>query len=587
MQSDRLAHDFLRKVEHNLEYHFQPIVNMAHGGIYGFEALLRGYQTLGFETVQDLIGYAAGIGVLDSVETYLQSEALRAFAPLRARFGGRLFYNVDPRSLSAGSLAPSRLSGLLEVAGLDPSGMFLELSEVHDFSNPEASRALEDYRHQGFGFAVDDFGTGYSGLKLLYESKPGVVKIDRFFINDISTSEKRRLFVATVVKLAHVLGSTVVAEGVETEREFLTCKEIGCDLVQGYFVAEPSDQTTAFENVTAKVQTVARRDRRRHRDDAPIIQEQIRALPALRIDAEMHAVLEAFRGNRDHAYFPVVDHEDAPVGLVCAKDLETYLSRPDDDEQMTGPNGGSTLREFVTPCPTAQLCEPIEKVLEIFAVNDAPTGLLVVDQQRYVGFLSANALLKVMNEKNVARACDENALTRLPGSLSMNHFLSGALDCPGSAWAMVYFDFNDFKPFNDQFGFRQGDRAILLFAEMMTKRLGRHAAFLGHVGGDDFFAGFQDIDFAVVEDLVRNLLSDFNSDVADFCPTEARERGYIMARDRSGVRRRFDLLSCSAGVVELPANSSCLSLDGLADTIAQAKDSAKSAEDGMAVVHAE
>ena len=152
---------------------------------------------------------------------------------------------------------------------------------------------------------------------------------------------------------------------------------------------------------------------------------------------------------------------------------------------------------------------------------------------------------------------------------------------------MVYFDFNDFKPFNDQFGFRQGDRAIQLFAEMMTKRLGRHATFIGHIGGDDFFAGFRDVDFELVECLVRDLLSDFKSDVADFCPTEARERGYIMARDRSGVRRRFNLLSCSAGVVELPANSSSLTLDCLADKIGQAKETAKSAEDGMVVVLAE
>ena len=108
----------------------------------------------------------------------------------------------------------------------------MELSESNDFL---AVRHLEDSlqlcTEYGFKLAIDDFGRGFSEVQMLFGYQPDFIKIDRFFISGLADDSKKRLFVSSIVNLAHVLGVIVLAEGVETEREFLACKSIGCDIL--------------------------------------------------------------------------------------------------------------------------------------------------------------------------------------------------------------------------------------------------------------------------------------------------------------------------------------------------------------------
>ena len=101
--------------------------------------------------------------------------------------------------------------------------------------------------------------------------------------------------------------------------------------------------------------------------------------------------------------------------------------------------------------------------------------------------LSAASLLRVINENSLAQARDCNPLTKLAGNSSIASYVSEA--CPNTAedFVLAYMDLDNFKAFNDAYGFRQGDRAILLFAELMRKQFQQDNIFLGHVGGDDFF----------------------------------------------------------------------------------------------------
>src|SRR3546814_8596416 len=86
--------------------------------------------------------------------------------------------------------------------------------------------------------ALDDFCQGYSRLRLLHEHQPDYVKIDRYFISGISAEPKKRLFLSRIVDVMHVLGICMIAEGVETEAEFRTCKDLGFDLAQGFLVQD-------------------------------------------------------------------------------------------------------------------------------------------------------------------------------------------------------------------------------------------------------------------------------------------------------------------------------------------------------------
>ena len=107
---------------------------------------------------------------------------------------------------------------------------------------------------------------------------------------------------------------------------------------------------------------------------------------------------------------------------------------------------------------------------------------------------------------------------------------------------LAYFDFDNFKPFNDTYGFRLGDRAILLFAELMAKVLPRDTCFVGHIGGDDFFAGFRGTAFEEAERHCTELVDTFRRDVESFYDDDTRRRGFIVGHDRQGHAADFPLI---------------------------------------------
>lgn len=224
-----------------LHFAFQPIVDVHTGSAFGYEALLRGWEDYGFASPHALFDSAFRNGTLHTVDVELRSRALEAFCRISGRDETMLFYNLDQRVLDAPDYEPGKTREVAAQFGVDPGSICLEISERHDAaSSRQVSAILEQYREQGFLLALDDYGTGYSGLQLLYQSEPHFIKIDRFFIADISRSERKWAFVANVVSLAKQMGVTVIGEGVETAQDMRVCREVGCDLLQGYYIQRPT-----------------------------------------------------------------------------------------------------------------------------------------------------------------------------------------------------------------------------------------------------------------------------------------------------------------------------------------------------------
>ncbi len=220
---------------------FQPIVDINDGKVVAYESLLRDYKEAGFCSIDDFFDTAYEQGALYSIDIELRSKALKKLKPLyekRPEFG--LFYNLDNRILDMDDYEHGTTKSLLKFYGYDSSFITFEISEKHEFSSfIDAQTVFSTYSDQGFSIALDDFGTGFSGLKMLYYLDPQYIKIDRFFISDILKDKKKRLFVSNIVNIAHQSNIKVLAEGVETLDEFNVCKDIGCDLVQGYFIQRP------------------------------------------------------------------------------------------------------------------------------------------------------------------------------------------------------------------------------------------------------------------------------------------------------------------------------------------------------------
>ena len=576
---------FLSFLQERIDYAYQPIVNIRTGSCYGFEALLRGAEKMGFPSIQHLFDHAYQENLLHKADILLREKAIEKFSRLPFMRENKLFFNLDPRLLESPDYQPKQTLSVLERFGIDPRSICFELTERHDTSNiADSMRILQAYRTQSYRLAIDDFGTGFSGLKLLYDYQPDKIKIDRFFITGIERDPKKKLFVSTIVDLAHVLGIMVIAEGIETEAELVTCRDIGCDMAQGYFIARPTTELTALQPRYEHVAQLTLNDRRKARSTPRDTPQEIEFIQPLLVGSDMIEVFEAFRKNKDRTFFPVIDPQGEPLGIVREEALKDYIYSPYGRDLIHNRAYGKTLRDFVTSCPVAEASEDTTKILEIFAMAENNEGILIVADQRYVGFLSTTSMLRLINEKNIAVARDQNPLTKLPGNNSIHAYIATALTGTERACTLVYFDFDNFKPFNDAYGFRQGDRAILLFAELMQKQLGksRFDGFLGHIGGDDFFAAFDNHDAEEVTQWVRDLLATFRQDIASFYDAEAREHGYIEATDRQGEKRRFPLMACSAAVLHVPTGTRGDTPDAVLDQVARLKKQAKSDPSGLA-----
>lgn len=213
---------------------FQPIVDTAARSIHAYEALIRGARN---EPASQVLG-AIGVDLLHRFDDVARVEAIGLAARLGA--GAILNLNFLPRSIDD---PHSLLPGLLETAarhGFAPNRIVLEVTEGEVIDNYAGfADRINAYRSQGMRVAIDDFGAGYSGLNLLANFQPDELKLDMQLIRGIEGHGPRQAIVRAIVQACVDLGIDVIAEGVETEDEFLWFEEEGVTLFQGYFFARP------------------------------------------------------------------------------------------------------------------------------------------------------------------------------------------------------------------------------------------------------------------------------------------------------------------------------------------------------------
>jgi len=224
--------------QHAFEVYYQPQVDPMSNELCGMEALLRWrHPGRGSVPPSDFIplleetGLIVPVGewVLEQSCQQMQTWITDGFRPVR------MAVNLSPRQLMVPDLGRV-VRGILDHTGLSPELLELELTETTASLTMDAViEVLHELHAIGITTAIDDFGIGHSWLSRLRQFPVQTLKVDRSFISGIDQSPGDRAIVEAVVALGHVLGLTVVAEGVETERHIDLVRELGCDLAQGYY----------------------------------------------------------------------------------------------------------------------------------------------------------------------------------------------------------------------------------------------------------------------------------------------------------------------------------------------------------------
>jgi len=569
-----------------LTYAFQPIVQLRSGRCHGYEALLRGFDRIPFASAGELLDAAEAAGALGALETALHAKAVAAYHALTGWTEAKLFLNLDARLVGRPDspwLSP-------DAGGRRHTGIALEISErCPTAPGVSVEAAVDLYRRGGLGIAIDDFGVGFAGLRLLYEARPDYVKLDRFFIAGIDRDTRKRALVAAVVGHAHALGIQIVAEGIETTGEFYACRDLGCDFAQGFLLARPRTDLTGVAPLNAIVEELNRKDRRQPSEAHRRLSEVIERLPPLRVDSRKTDLLDYFKGDSSATIAPIVDEHDRPLGLIRERDLKRFVYSRFGGELLRNRGLGDRLDDLVVTIPVCDISTPLDRVIEAFSTDAADDGIVIVEGGAYAGVLSSGALLRLVHERNLAMATDQNPLTRLPGNAAIVRHIEGALADAARGHVLAYLDFDNFKPFNDNFGFRQGDRAILMFSERLKAwaagaGAGAGECFAGHIGGDDFFLGVSGGAEDEVLARLAELVAQFRSDAESLYDAATREAGGFLAKDRYGAVRSFPLLSASGVVVVVAPGPHGLTPDAVNAAIADNKAHAKGAADKLCVI---
>jgi diguanylate cyclase (GGDEF)-like protein len=242
--SERLAmYVELRRaiVDGLLQVHFQPSVHPVSGQVLSAEALARWHHpTLGHVGADEFIPLAEGSGLIGPLTTLVLHRALSELSRLRSHgLLSRMAVNLSPRVLLDVDL-PARVESLLQSTGVPPDALTLEVTETAVMADPaRALRVLEALHAAGIALSIDDFGTGYSSVAYLKRLPVDEVKIDRSFVQNLSRDADQAVIVRSIIELAHRLGLSVVAEGVEDAQALKLLGRWGCDAAQGFFMSGP------------------------------------------------------------------------------------------------------------------------------------------------------------------------------------------------------------------------------------------------------------------------------------------------------------------------------------------------------------
>ncbi len=241
------------------EVHLQAQVELATGRVIGAELLLRwNDEELGAVEPSRFIPIAEESGLILPLGDWVLARAMQLLAEWQADGMGalRLAVNLSARQV-AGAALLERLDELLAQHRIDPSKLELEITETAAMRDPETTRALlRQLRDRGFKLAIDDFGTGYSSLAYLKLFSIDRIKIDRGFVQDIETNPNDAVIVAATIALAHSLGLSVVAEGVETEAQYGFLRDKRSDEAQGFLFARPMPAREFREFIRSRAQPV-------------------------------------------------------------------------------------------------------------------------------------------------------------------------------------------------------------------------------------------------------------------------------------------------------------------------------------------
>jgi len=385
-----------------------------------------------------------------------------------------------------------------------------------------------------------------------------------------------------LARFAEIFGTTLVAEGIETEAELRVVHDLGLTLGQGWCLGRPeplpsADILPAARRVIASAEIAVLPQSARVGGSDVTVERLSKWVEPQPSSLTVEALAKLFAADDLLKAVALVD-SGRPVGLVNRQTFMDRYTKPYFKELY----GRQSCRPFANEEPLI-----LDKHASIDAMTEVLTspdqryfsdGFIVTENGRYAGLGNGQQLVRLVTEVRIEAARRANPLTLLPGNIPLSEHIRRLLDAR-RGFVACYADMNDFKPFNDHYGYWLGDEMIRLAARTLISNCDPRRDFVGHVGGDDFVVLFQSEDW---ERRCRQILDTFRQHARGLYDAPALERGGIEAEDRHGVVRFFPFPTLALGVIVIEPGE-FERPDAVASAAAAVKHKAKMAHSGLVI----
>ncbi len=534
-----MGKEFFSKLK--IEPYYQPIVDLTGSSVFGYEALSRFLlDGVPMKPIR-VFKMAEGLGILPELDLMCRKLAIEGFSK---GLKGQLFINIFPAYLVSEYVGKGHTLAFLQQMKLNPSRVILELNEASKVQDMGLlQKAIKYYRDLGFGIAIDDIGTGFNSIHSLLELEGllDYVKIPRELVDGVSKSKIKYNLIKVLSEVCASIGAKAIYEGLEKEEDLMTIyHDFGAQLVQGFYFSKPLplQEATKYEPFVKLAEvcngnclhgrtlhSIKLGPSERFYQFFERIERLLERYVLLELEGRRYLVdLWRLKSQLDNRRKNLYHYKE--LGEVIQREKDIFM------ELQNLP----VIRADSTD---------IKNLFDLVVGSKDEVFLLLKGED--VSVVERHTLMDHFYRRLAKELADINPLTHLPGNVAIEEKIKQIGSSTQNFW-VCYMDLDNFKAFNDAYGFYAGDQMIKRVGFLLEsfRKENPDRVFVGHVGGDDFVVLLWNMSLGEAKEKLLKLLKNLQEKLLEFYSPEDRKRGYFVARDREDELREFPIASISA-----------------------------------------